>query len=220
MANRDIAQLRLGFERIASAQACRNLMGRMSYYGSALRSRDLVSLWSEREDCVLWMDFGVFHGRVGVEKFYLGVIGDREDPGMTESPEMKGTMVMHALDTQMLQIAGDNQTARGCWISPGHETHVRNGKPHANWCWEKYQADFINEGGTWKIWKMRVMPLFNTPYDVCWVDSPKMPKPQVEGCTPPPRESYSYSPDIPYPADEPWLPVPYMSYADLPDIYI
>jgi hypothetical protein len=220
MANRTVAQLRLGFDRVAGAQACRNLMGKLSYYGSALRSQDALTLWSQRSDSLLWLDFGVYHGYSAISQYYLEVLGDRNDPGKLDSSDMKGTMVMHCMDTQMLEVAGDGQTARGCWLSPGHDTHVVDGVPQANWCWQKYQADFILENGVWKIWKLHIMPLFNTPYDVCWVDQPKTAPVPQKGCDPVPRETYTYSPDTPYPADEPWLPVPYETYSELPDIYV
>ena len=36
----------------------------------------------------------------------------------------------------------------------------------------KIGADFIQEDGVWKIWRMRVYPVFQAPYDTCWTDVP------------------------------------------------
>ena len=51
-------ELKLGFERMAAAQACRNLMGKYSYLHTAMRHREYVGLWADREDDLLVMPWG------------------------------------------------------------------------------------------------------------------------------------------------------------------
>ncbi len=47
---RTIEELKLGFDRIATAQACRNLMGKYSCYHTAMRNKDYVRLWADIGD--------------------------------------------------------------------------------------------------------------------------------------------------------------------------
>jgi hypothetical protein len=81
-----------------------------------------------------------------------------------------GTMFEHQFTTPMIRVAGDGQTAKGVWFSPGHETPIRDGKPQAFWCWGKYAADFIKEDGKWKIWHWHFYDTFMVPYGTSWVD--------------------------------------------------
>ena len=81
-----------------------------------------------------------------------------------------GTMFEHHFTTPMLQVAGDGQTAKGVWFSPGHETPVRDGKPKPHYCWGKYAADFIKQDGEWKIWHWQFYDTFMIPFGTSWVD--------------------------------------------------
>ena len=38
------------------------------------------------------------------------------------SPIFKGGMMMHAMDTAVIEVAKDGKTAKGVWLSPGHES--------------------------------------------------------------------------------------------------
>ena len=126
-------------ERLEAAQACRNLTGKYSYYHTAFRNRDYVALWADREDCYYRFPFGEYRGIEAIRHCYLVEHGDRADPGMDK--RLQGMLMMHEMDTEVLEVAEDGLTAKGCWISPGHETvpakNLKDGEePHgdANWC--------------------------------------------------------------------------------------
>ena len=80
-------------------------------------------------------------------------------------------MHMDTMSTPVIEVAGDGKTAKGVWISPGHETGTVKGKLKAHWAWLKYGADFVREDGKWKFWHLRVFGIFFTPYDKSWVES-------------------------------------------------
>lgn len=72
--------------------------------------------------------------------------------------DIGGEFAMHTSTTPIIEIAGDGQTAKGYWYSPGVGL-----VPHANgksvtvgsiFFWEKYAGDFIKENGEWKIWHL------------------------------------------------------------------
>jgi hypothetical protein len=62
--------------------------------------------------------------------------------GTVMKEELTGTMFVHTLATPIVEVAGDCQTARGIWASPGYETQISPTGPRGFWCWGSYSADF------------------------------------------------------------------------------
>ena len=221
-----LEQLTLKLERLEAVQACRNLMGKYSYYHTAFRNKEYIDLWAKRDDDLLVMPWGSYKGFEGVKACYLNDHGDRSEPGMLDS--LKGAVMMHEMDTEVIEVAADGKTAKGAWISPGHETYVdgqvpglekeaSSGKAHAEWCWGKYAVDFIkDDDGQWKIWHMRLYPLFKCEYGDSWVDT-KQPTTDDYTFTSSERSTswWSYSPTEVYPANEPAIPWPYKTFDDV-----
>ena len=229
----NLEELSLQVERLQAAQACRNLMGRYAYYHTAFRNKDYMTLWADRHDCYFKFPFGHYVGIEAIRHCYLHEHGDRDDPGM--DVKMRGIMTMHQLDTEVLEVAADCKTAKGVWISPGHETFLRNPEnvdpvaepeklvPDPMWAWSKYEVEFIREAdGQWKIWHMILYPLFKTNYHTAWtegesiVEQPINPdeKNAMTGQKAP--DFWQWSPTAIYPASEPEPPVPYANAADMP----
>jgi hypothetical protein len=109
-------------------------------------------------------------------------------PGMDDRT---GGMIQHTLTTPVIEIAGDGKTAKGIWISPGHETgpNRRTGTLQGQWAWCKYGCDFVKEDGRWRLWHYHVYATFITPYDTDWVNTPQsgtQPAGPPEGGEPPP----------------------------------
>jgi hypothetical protein len=227
-------------ERLEAAQACRNLMGKYSYYHTAFRNKDYMTLWAQREDSYFKFPFGQYIGYEAIAHCYLVEHGDRDDPGMDQ--KLQGIMTMHELDTEVLEVAADGKTAKGVWISPGHETFMRNPEnvdpakepeklvADPMWAWSKYEVEFIRDtDGTWKLWHMVLYPLFKTGYHQAWTEGetvteqPMNPEPdQVKpGETNPMTgqiapDFWQWSPTAVYPAHEPEPPVPYADAAHMP----
>ena len=211
-------------DRLEAAQACRNLMGKYSYYHTAFRNREYVELWAKREDSYYRFPFGEYRGYEAIRRCYLEEHGDRTDPGMDQN--LKGMLMMHEMDTEVLEVAQDGQTAKGVWISPGHETvparDLQEGEAprgNAHWCWGKYEVEFIKEDGVWKLWHMILYPLFKTSFYKSWGEpgaetlKPGAYNPMTGQNNP---DYWVYDPDTVYPADEPEPPLPYGSYEDMP----
>lgn len=83
-------------------------------------------------------------------------------------PTTKGLMIEHTLTTGIIEIADDRQTAKGVWISPGHETFPMGDTMRPHWSWGRYAVDFVREDGGWRIWHLHVLTTFRTPYDKSW----------------------------------------------------
>lgn len=196
-------------EREKAINEIQKLMGRYEVVHNPL------TMWRTAEDCfALSMpdvsmevsDWGVWVGAEAVT-YLFGTV-------MKEEPI--GTMFIHTLATPVIEVAGDGQTAKGIWHSPGFETQIgADGVPHGFWCWGSYSADFIKENGVWKIWHLKWWRTFRTDYYKSWTDSwkgimtgpPKVHSFETEPIT-------FFHPYDTVTAREPWPvnPQPYESY--------
>jgi len=150
-----------------------NMMGRYIYKHEVHKDTEfLKTIFAERDD-ISWevANFGVFYTQKGVKRTldaHSGIFskGTQKESFMSQP----GTMIMHTLTTPVIEVAGDGKTAKGVWISPGHETGIdeKTGKPRGMWCWTKYGCDFVKEKGKWKLWHYHVYRIFRTPYDMDW----------------------------------------------------
>ena len=145
---------------------------------------------------------------------------------MTEKLDKKenlwiGSNLMHTLTTPVIEVAGDGQTAKGVWYSPGFLTIAARGKLNAFWFFERYAVDFIKEEGEWKIWHQRVLTDFRTPYDKSWVETSIQ---RMERSAPASRRSSNWiQRDKPYkeyspltvPQYEPGPPKPYNTFDEV-----
>lgn len=215
--NEKLNALMLQADRLEAVQACRNLMGLYSYLHTAFRNLEYVELWAKREDTWITMPFGRFEGWEGVRHCYVDIHGDRSEPDYQEFG--KGLMMLHEMDTEIIEVAGDGKTAKACFISPGHETSPAQGKEKGAWCWGKYYVEFIKEDGVWKFWHLILYPLILSPYNKSWgepqddITEGKVPFEDPEGGVIPLAEPmWEYGPGAIYPADEPHVPAPYESY--------
>ncbi len=154
-------------QRMEDVHQIQNLMGKYSYFHTADMQEETVALWAKHTPNT-WVDvpsFGYYEGYEGLRRCYVGAHQSRGEEARI------GGMHMHTLTTPVIEVAADGKTAKGVWISPGHETGGPPGqKPQAFWAWLKYGADFVREDGEWKLWHMRVFGIFFTPYDKGWVE--------------------------------------------------
>ncbi|WP_405970536.1 nuclear transport factor 2 family protein [Streptomyces sp. NBC_00988] len=205
--------------RLEAVQQIQNLMGRYSFLHSANMHRECVDLFAMKTpDVRAEMMWGVYEGPEGIERCYPGFhVWADGDPA--------GKMHMHTLTTPVIEVAADGRTARGVWVSPGHETGPDFHNPtskhmKANWAWCKYGCDFILEDGVWKIWHLHVFGIFMTPYDKSWAEDAKdmnfddmPPLPEEFAPDRKPTTHWNYLPDLVY-VNEPAPPEPYESFGE------
>lgn len=210
-----LEQLSHELDRLGAAGQCEKLMSVYVSLHAEMRHIEYMKLWAHREDCKLEMPWGAYEGFAGVERCYLKDHGDRSMPETQEL--LKGLLCVHCIGTSVIEVAEDGRTAKGVWISPGFETAAEDGKPMGMWAWSKYGVDFILEEDGWKIWKMKVYPLFQAPYDTCWTDVPPYDGFMLDTTCDHPLERpiWNYDPNGVYPDDQPAPPQPYKTYADV-----
>jgi hypothetical protein len=160
-----IAALELGLDRAKAYQEIQNVFGRYMYLHEAGRHKDCADLFAKDGPGVTveFHQMGQFQGSEGVRKLYEGNMGGNRKG-------LPGMLMEHALTTPVIEVAQDGKTAKGVWISPGHETFVRDGRAQANWMWGKFALEFVKEDGAWKIWHYQVFMTFLTPFDTPWTD--------------------------------------------------
>ncbi|KAH7007231.1 SnoaL-like domain-containing protein [Ilyonectria destructans] len=159
-----LQSLLVRIQRIEDINEIHNIMGRRAYYHSAGRhDLEVDELWSSQDDVVFEAeDVGAWTSLKTIKESYV-----EKNPFPAGT---KGLLVEHTITTPVVEIAGDGQTAKGIWISPGHETFPLEGcdVPKAHWSWGRYAVDFRKEDGKWKIWHLHVLTTFRTPFDDDW----------------------------------------------------
>ena len=209
-----MTELEHGFEKLRAIREIENIMGRYSFLHTSMHHIEYLKLWARRDDCILDMPWGGYTGYKGVEQCYLQDHGDRSYPELHDF--LLGLFPMHTHTTGVIEVAEDLKTARGCWLSPGQETFAPEGKGEGTWAWSKIGADFIQEDGVWKIWRMRVYGCIQCDFDTCWTDMPPYEGSLPEAhCDRPVRSVANYHPDYIYPENEPLPPTPYRTYDDV-----
>lgn len=100
-----------------------------------------------------------------------------------QEPENVGYRVFNMLGTPFVEIAEDGMTAQGIWMEFSYKSHLDDeGKACPNASLSKTCAEFVKEGGKWKLWRMRGMP---GGFDL---DIPMASRKSMEEMTPEERE--------------------------------
>jgi len=193
---RTLEELELGYRRVEAAQACRNLMGRYSHGFATGDVEGLMALFSQRKDIRLRLD-RAYEGRGAVRACLARQTAPRHGDGPL-------TLKLLGLDTAVIEVAGDGESAKGCWTCPGHETTppgVDRREGRAVWHWARCAADFVREpDGSWRIWHLQFIRLFSADWDEPWTDHP--------------WPENAWRPEGVFPLTMPLLPEPYERLED------
>lgn len=193
-----------------------NLMSRHEYLHAADRNTEEVETCFATCADVSFEpeDWGVWEGPEAIAGCYVE----------GAPPSAPGMMIEHATTTGHVVVAGDGRTAKGMWISPGHETLSRPGEvPTPFWSWGRYGIDFVKEDGRWRFWHFHIYTTFRSPFAVDWVTSATAPRvfEFAEGDTPPGMmpPTRSVTGNAPYHPDRapvllPWLPEPFETFGE------
>ncbi len=182
MTEKELDQLLADAQKVKDRTEIENLFGTYQYYHSVIRDEKIMDLFTKNKEDVRfdWGD-GLLEGYEELKKYYVG------------RPRRRGKMVVNSLMNPIIEIAGDGKTAKGFWISAGHESCPYYEKPdiakekdlmvayvkgpdanglykYVHWVWYKYGVDFIKEDDGWKIWHIRQVELMRAPYDEDWID--------------------------------------------------
>lgn len=176
-----------------------NLMARHCYYHAAgHNNQELDEFWVQKDEGVCWTQgMGRRDSLTKMRRAY----GDNSARNCMANyeylckvyPQAKGRdpyalmeMAVHTLTTPMIEVAGDLDSAKGYWLTPGTISSNLNcsGKKEGFWIWERYAGDFVQENGRWKFIRLSVLADFMSPLDESdWSDPESVSFPDPE--TPP-----------------------------------
>ena len=154
-------------QRLEAVNEIQNLMSRYEYLHTAGLHEKTAEMFAKKAPGVkaTFPAWGVYEGTESIRRAFVGVHSFQDGDRI-------GKMRMHTLTTPVIEVAGDGKTAKGVWISPGHETMPdKSGELKAYWAWAKYGCDFVKEDGKWKFWHIQIYGIFFNPYDQSWVES-------------------------------------------------
>lgn len=182
MTEKELDILLLEAQRVKDRADIENLFGTYQYYRSVIRDEKIMELFSKKlPDVRIDWGHGLLEGYEELKKYYVG------------RPRSKGKMIVHSIMNPIIEVAEDGQSAKGFWISAGHESCPYYEKPdvvkdrdwmaayvkgpdqngfykYVHWVWNKYGVDFVKEEDGWKIWHIREVELMRAPYDEDWID--------------------------------------------------
>jgi hypothetical protein len=215
-----------------------NIMGKLTQSYLMMEEAQIYDRWwSRRADVCLGINTGWYQGAAAVKGYY-DALGEKiklssqllaeafpEKLGAKTPEELYGVgqLGVKPADTFVIEIAGDNQTAKGLWSLHGTYAEITPAGPVSYWDWGYYCVDFILEDGAWKIWHMQDLNDINTPTGGDWTEAPltfpeepvfapmkdfRFPAPNVPATL---REAYY--PGRPF-TESPPLPEPYDTFAE------
>lgn len=127
---------------------CNNIMSwHVWYHASYLNNIELEKIWVETPEyqkTAVWAQNANYWIGMDNIKAYYGPATPHE--------QTKGGFQFHVTTTGLVEIAGDRQTAKGVWYTPGA---IGMGGSIQG-MWERYAIDFVRENGEWKIWHLHV----------------------------------------------------------------
>ena len=128
----------------------------------------IVDLFSDNPESVEIADRGVYRGKEGIKKFFLGYLRKG-----TEFP-VPGSMYIHTQHQGVVDVDPGGKTAKGRWYCLMIQAHmnIEPAVPKAAWGFGVYENEYVKEDGKWKFKKMHFNITFRTPYEDGWVKTP------------------------------------------------
>ena len=164
-------------------QAIRNLMGR---YVRALLHKEEGSVteafWSSRDDVALGLSDGWYLGRESLKDYYghfekVTTLTDEIMKGLfpekTESGRGFGYLELKALSTDVIEVAGDRETAKAMWNSAGQKAVFTAAGPVTYLTYGTFAADLVREDGLWKLWHLKYLEEISHPQGEKWWEEAK-----------------------------------------------
>ena len=164
-----------------------NLMARYAADYLLKKEKDMyANYWSVREDVSRGVNEGYYVGAQAVAGYYAGLDAKNalvskllqkrfpEQLGSLSDEELYGvgTIGYKPLDTGVIEIAADGQTAKGIWALRGTYTDLTPQGVISYWVWGSIACDFVWENDAWKIWHMLELHDVRNPCGLSWANGP------------------------------------------------
>lgn len=145
-----------------------NIMGKYSQSYCIKQEGALPRFWSSRTDVSLGVNDGYYVGPESIRGYYGAIEAEtalasrlirarfpEKLEGKTEEACFGvGQISYRPIDTPVIEVADDLQTAKGIWVVRGLVEKVTAAGPVSYWDFSYWAVDFILEDGAWRIWHM------------------------------------------------------------------
>ena len=151
------------------------------YYLDNGQMQKAVDLFSDDAESIEIGDRGVFKGKEGIRRFFLGYLGKGEQGDQKDIPA--GKMAFHMQHQGVITIDPDSKTAKGRWYLVMIQARpVKSGGPTRSILGHGvYENEFVKEEGTWKFKKMLMSLHYRSPISEGWAELPNMAIGSAEG---------------------------------------
>lgn len=166
----------------------KNLMGRLSSDYVVKRDKDMFEkYWSqEAGDVCLGVNNGYYTGPRDIRGYYAArderiMFESRliqrafpKELGEVEDDALRGVGMIDykPIDTAVIELAGDGQTAKGLWCIRGSHSVLKEEGPVAYWEFGWFAVDFLREGDDWRIWHLLYLDDICHPCGTSWAEVP------------------------------------------------
>ena len=166
-----------------------NLMGRYTYALLLKQEKDIFdTFWCQAApDPCLGFNDGYYQGYDAVRGYFnalheknllrtMLIMQDFSDKAQDlTAEELYGAGILEhkPLGNQIIEIAGDGQTAKGFWYVVGKEDEYGASGPLSYWTFGMYGVDFIRENDQWRIWHLTYAEDIHTPCGESWTTQPR-----------------------------------------------
>lgn len=162
------AEFTLGADRAQAVIDVMNLMGKFVFYSRYGMYNRLLGFFADLPDISFeYGDHGLYTGREKISDYFHKYLKAIDGDGV-------GVLREHACCTPVVEVAADGKTAKGVWLSPGHEAipapQEGEGIVHAAWVYGRYGAEFVLQDGVWKIWHMQFFTTFAIGFYDTWAE--------------------------------------------------
>lgn len=89
------------------------------------------------------MPFGKFVGWEAVRHCYVDLHGDRNNPA--DFDELRGLMMIHLMNTEIIEVAADGKTAKGVWLSRAQKQRRSLAKRRAHGAGENMKSNSLRK---------------------------------------------------------------------------
>ncbi len=196
-------QVQALYTQVQGHEDCHQLVSHLTRaltYGS---SKEWLSDWSDRKDAFLQLPWGTYVGKEGVERLLSQLSQDR-----------RGVFDVHSALTECLEVAKDGLTAIGDWQFQALTTRSDG---EARWLWYKAEIAFCVQDNAWKLWQMKVYPMYYTAFDEDWGKTDPTDWKAVAAKLPPdrPAETEPWHLGMPVSLTECYPPAPYQTWSEI-----
>jgi hypothetical protein len=138
------------------------------YYLDNGMFQEVIDLFSDNTESVEVGDRGVFKGKEGVRRFFLGYLGGGG------KPRPAGDMAFHMQHQGVIDAAPDGKTAKGRWYCTMIQARpIKKGGPIRSVLGHGvYENEFIKEEGQWKFKKLFYSLHYRSPIAEGWAVTP------------------------------------------------